>query len=187
MLLRWAELRDIPRLQEIEKAARARYLAVEGFSFALETPPIAATRLEQGGVVLAEEEGRVIGFILTNAMDGMLYIANISVAIGYSGHGIGTSLIDTADKQALSSGLSGLVLTTFRKPRWNSPWFRKLGFEPLPQDLVGPALRAVLNRHSGFLDMKTRETLWRSFVRDTRARRHQKRVAAGDRKGTAKP
>ncbi|HTV44488.1 MAG TPA: GNAT family N-acetyltransferase [Stellaceae bacterium] len=164
MLLRPADERDIPRLQEIEKAARARYATIDELSFAVKTPPIAADRLAQGDVVLAEEDDRVVGFVLTQAMDGMLYIANIAVEIGFSGRGIGAALVAAADKQARSKDLPSLILTTFKTPRWNGPWFRKLGFEPMPEDLVGPGLRAVLDRHRQFLDMRIRETLWRAVA-----------------------
>jgi N-acetylglutamate synthase-like GNAT family acetyltransferase len=159
--LRRAKQSDIPLLQEIEKRARARYLADEVLAFAAEASPIVASRLEQGEVILAEEGGRALGFVLATELDGMLYIANISVEPEFSGRGIGALLIDAADEQAQRQGLSGLALTTFKTPRWNGPWFRRLGFEEMRQELIGPGLGAILDRHRQFLDMTTRETLWR--------------------------
>jgi hypothetical protein len=50
------QARDIPRLQEIEQAARPRCSSVDGLSFATETPPIAADRLTRGGLVVSEED-----------------------------------------------------------------------------------------------------------------------------------
>jgi N-acetylglutamate synthase-like GNAT family acetyltransferase len=155
------EASDIPRLQEIEKAARSRYLTSDRFSFAAKSPPIEASRLEGGEVIVAEIEGRPVGFVLLNPMDGMLYVANISVDLGMSGRGIGAALIDAAEKRAISNGLAALTLTTFRQPRWNGPWFRRLGFKPMRAEMIGPALRRVLNRHRTFLDMRTRVILWR--------------------------
>jgi N-acetylglutamate synthase-like GNAT family acetyltransferase len=158
---RQAQHTDIPRLREIEKRARARYLGDKVLAFAAEAPPIAASRLEQGEVILVEENGRILGFVLTNELNGMLYIANVSVEPGCSGRGIGALLIGAADRQARSKGLSGLTLTTFKTPRWNGPWFRRLGFITMPEELIGPGLGAILDRHRQFLDMTTRETLWR--------------------------
>jgi N-acetylglutamate synthase-like GNAT family acetyltransferase len=152
---------DLPRLQEIEKAARSRYQSAGRLSFAAETPPIAANRLTDGEVIIAEEHGRAVGFVLMHPIDGMLYIANISVDPSFSGRGIGAALMQAATVKAKSRGLSALTLTTFRKPRWNASWFRQLGFQPMPSDQIGPSLCAVLVRHRQFLDMRTRITMWR--------------------------
>jgi N-acetylglutamate synthase-like GNAT family acetyltransferase len=161
LAIRTAEAHETPRLQEIEKSARLRYRSMERLSFAADTPAIAAHRLMEGDVFVAEEDGIPVGFILTNSMDGMLYIANVSVEPSFSGRSIGKDLVRTAEKRARLLGLRALALTTFRKPRWNAPWFRQLGFRPMPANLVGPSLGAVLVRHRQFLDMRTRITLWR--------------------------
>jgi len=94
----------------------------------------------------------------------MSYVTNISVDSDLSGRGIGAALIAAANARAIAAGLPALVLTTFKTPPWNGPWFRRLGFEPIPGQLIGPDLCAILDRHSRFLDMGTRETLWRPTV-----------------------
>lgn len=160
MITRAAEADEIPRLQEIEKAARSRYRSIERLSFAADTPAITAHRLVEGDVIVAERDGLPVGFILMNSIDGMLYIANVSVEPSFSGQGIGAALIGTAKGRARFLGLRACTLTTFRKPRWNAPWFRQLGFRPMPSDQIGPLLRAVLARHRQFLDMRTRITMW---------------------------
>ena len=145
--------------QELEKAARSRYPEDADFAFASASPPIARERLENGDLVVAEDDRGIVGFILTTPMDGGIYIANISVASGCSGRGIGAALMNGALDDA--RGLS-VTLTTFRTPRWNGPWFRRFGFTPIPEGLIGPGLRAVLERQARFVDPATRETLWRS-------------------------
>jgi len=141
LTIRPGRSRDIPQLRKIEKAARARYASAHRFSFAAETPPIATNRLAEGDVIVAEADGQLAGFILMNPMDGMLYIANISVDPAISGQGFGAALIEAAQERAIAQGLSALTLTTFRVPRWNAPWFRRIGFQPMPPDQVlHPAL-----------------------------------------------
>ena len=161
LILRTADSRDISRLQEIDKAARSRYRSAGRLSFAAETPPIATHRLIEGETIVAEEDGRAVGFVLMNVMERILYIANISVDPPFSGQGIGAALVEAAERHARSHGLTALALATFRTPRWNGPWFRQLGFQPMPADQIGPSLRAVLARHRQFLDMRTRITMWR--------------------------
>lgn len=161
MLLRPAREADILHIQRIEKTARSRYLGTDRFSFVAETPAIAADRLVEGEVIIAEINGCPVGFVLLVPMDGRVYVANISVDVGFSGRGIGAALLNAAEDFARSQELAALMLTTFRRPRWNGPWFRRLGFVPMPVSEFGPSLQAVLDRHRKFLDMRTRVTLWR--------------------------
>lgn len=167
MLLHRAGPADVPRLQELEKAARSRYRGADRLAFAADSPPIAADRLTGGEVIIAEVDARPVGFVLMNPMDGLLYIANISVDAGWSGRGIGVALIDAAQRAAVALGLAGLAVTTFRKPQWNAPWFRRLGFRPMRPHEMGASLGAVLDRHRRFLDMRTRVTLWRPVTDGT--------------------
>jgi len=53
------------------------------------------------------------------------------------------------------------MLTTFRTPKWNGPWFRRFGFVPMPEERIGSGLRAIVERQAKFVDPSTRETLWR--------------------------
>jgi hypothetical protein len=69
-------------------------------------------------------------------------------------------LIAHAVSRATATAAKAVTLATFRTPPWNGPWFRRQGFEPMPEDRIGPMLRAVLERHARYLDMSTREALW---------------------------
>jgi predicted N-acetyltransferase YhbS len=64
---------------------RARDTPPPACSFAAETPSIAANRLAEGDVIVAEADGHPVGFVLVSPMDGMLYIANTSVDPAVSG------------------------------------------------------------------------------------------------------
>ncbi len=152
---------DLLVIQELENAARSRYLDDPKLAFVAGSAPIALERLQTGELVVADDEGRIVGFILTTPMDGGLYVANISVAPGQSGRGIGAALIRDALARASMRGLEKVMLTTFRAPMWNGPWFRRFGFHLMPSDLIGEGLRAVLERQAKFVDPATRETLCR--------------------------
>jgi predicted N-acetyltransferase YhbS len=152
---------DLTAIQELEKAARSRYLHDPALAFVAASAPIALERLQAGELVLAEEGEGVIGFILINPMDDGLYIANISVAPGCSGRGIGAALMEDVLDRAMARGTRAVMLTTFRSPKWNGPWFRRFGFAPMPRERIGLGLRAVLERQAEFVDPTTREALWR--------------------------
>jgi predicted N-acetyltransferase YhbS len=152
---------DLVAIQELENAARSRYLDDPKLAFVAGSAPIVLERLQAGELVVADDEGRVVGFILTTPMDGGLYIANISVAPGNSGRGIGAALMQDTLRRATERELYRVMLTTFRVPKWNGPWFRRFGFHLMPTDLIGEGLRTVLERQAKFVDPATRETLWR--------------------------
>ncbi len=161
MLLRRGTLADTAALQELETAARTRYVDLETLAFVAAAPAIAADRLQAGHVIIAEELDRLVGFVLTYLVDAQLYIANISVAPGASGQGIGDALMRSAMQRAGALGLGALTLTTFRAPRWNAPWFGRHGFTPIPDEAVGPGLREILQRQARTVDPATRVALWR--------------------------
>jgi len=160
MRLRPGTAGDLATVQNLEKAARVRYLGVPDLAFAAAPPPIAIDRLRQGELIVGDEDSRIIGFVLLNTIDARLYIANISVAPDSSGCGVGAALMAEAVHRAATRGLGAVMLTTFRAPRWNAPWFARLGFTPMPVALIGPGLHEILQRQAQYVDPATREILW---------------------------
>ncbi|WP_271893582.1 GNAT family N-acetyltransferase [Candidatus Phyllobacterium onerii] len=158
--LRPFRFEEIETLRSIEKSARLRYAGWDGLEMVVDAPSIAAERFLSGETVVAEIDGKCVGYVLMQPLDGLMYIASIMVAADFSGSGVGAAFLDMAKSRARESKLSGVMLTTFRAPRWNGPWFRKYGFEPMPEERIGPCLRAILDRHATVLDMSKRETLW---------------------------
>jgi len=152
---------EIEILRAIEKAARARYAALPDFAFASNGNPIAVDRFSAGLTVVSDVSDRQAGFALLQPLDGLLYLANISVLPECGNAGVGTALLDAALAVARGCGAPAIALTTFKLPLWNGPWFRKHGYIAMPRDEMGSGLRAILDRHATFLDITTRETLWK--------------------------
>jgi N-acetylglutamate synthase-like GNAT family acetyltransferase len=150
---------EIETLRGIDVAARSRYAALPGFELPATAPGIAAERLATGRVVVAELDGATAGFALTHPADGLLYLADIAVAPEAGGHGLGAALLDATVAAARQAHLPAVVLTTFRDPPWNGPWFRRNGFSTLPAERIGPDLAAILARQARAVDPATRETL----------------------------
>jgi len=75
----------------------------------------------------------------------------------------GAALVEAAAAWARCRGKARLSLSTFRDIPWNGPYYRRLGFEPMPAEAIGPELRAVREREvANGLEGARREFLWRS-------------------------
>jgi GNAT superfamily N-acetyltransferase len=153
--------KHIPILQELEQEARSIYRTVPDLAFAAESQPISAARLLAGTMFIVSVANEPLGFALVEPLDGTLYLANIAVRPRAARAGIGAFLLHSVIDEAVRRRLGAVTLTTFREPLWNGPWFRKHGFSSMADAEIGPGLREVLHRHATFLDMATRETLWR--------------------------
>jgi len=162
--MRLARDEEIPVLQAIEQAARTRYRGLAELDFVAAAAPIAVERLRQGHLLVADGPDGPIGFVLSQPMDGMLYLANISVVPDASGRGTGVALMRAAIEHGSTLGVPALMLTTFKAPRWNGPWFRRQGFTPMPAERIGDGLRQVLERQARSVDPTTREVVWRPLA-----------------------
>jgi N-acetylglutamate synthase-like GNAT family acetyltransferase len=150
---------EIEAMRAIDVAARSRYAALPGFELPATAPGIAAERLATGRVVVADLDGAAVGFALVHPADGLLYLATLAVVPAAGGQGVGAALVDAVRAIARQARLPAVVLTTFREPPWNGPWFRRNGFSPLPAERIGPDLAAILARQARAVDPATRETL----------------------------
>lgn len=160
-LLRPYDEAEIEDLRQLERAAHRRYLPLTEYEKFAATPAINPERFRTGTTRVAEFAGHRAGYIIVQPLDDMLYIASLMVDDGMSGKGIGQRLLEWAEDYAFAAGVSGTCLATFRVPRWNAPWYRKLGYTEMPEGRIGPNLQAILDRHATFLDMTTRVTMWK--------------------------
>lgn len=152
---------DVETLQRIERSAHQRYASLGGFEAIVAAPATRAERFADGVTMVAEIDRRPCGYVIVKPLDGLGYIASLMVEEGLSGKGIGRTLLSWAEGYARTLGLAGACLATFREPRWNAPWYQRLGYRDMPDAEIGPGLRAILDRHATFLDMSTRVTLWK--------------------------
>jgi len=159
-LIRKGRADEIAYLQTVDTAARSRYAGHPGFEFVVQAPSIAPERFHAGDIWVVQRNETIVGFILLQSHGDTVYLANISVVPEASGHNIGAMLVKHAIARARAERANAVTLATFRVPPWNGPWFRRQGFEPMPENRIGPMLRTILDSHAQSLDMSTRETLW---------------------------
>ncbi len=156
---------EIDLLRNIDKEARRRYLSLKGFKRFADSPPIKAERFNGGEALVAHQGAVHVGFVLLQIIDKPLYIANISVLPEASGQGVGRLLLRAAEERAMELSAPAVTLATFKAPPWNGPWFRSLGYDSMPTEQIGSGLRLILDRHATFMDLSTRETLWKRLSR----------------------
>lgn len=138
-------LADAAVLPAIERSAGQRFLTVPALAWIADDHIVSAELHREyaakGLSWLALVDDRPVGFLLGEAMETSLYIAEFSLHLAWQGKGIGRQLINTVAQWACEQGFSSLTLTTFRHVAWNAPLYQHLGFEILEENALPAALR----------------------------------------------
>ncbi|MGW7492526.1 GNAT family N-acetyltransferase [Streptomyces sp. NPDC054786] len=148
MVIRPPSLADLPVLRAVERAAGEPFRGLGMTSVADDEPPSLAqlTRIQRAGRALAaygeagQAEGRPIGYLLWEPVDGCAHIEQVSVHPEHAHRGIGRALIDRAGRDG---GPVALTLTTFAEVPWNAPYYTRIGFRVLADAECTPGLRAI--------------------------------------------
>lgn len=163
--IRLATPRDIPRMQAIEIAA-GRLFAEIGMQDVADDGAHESELLEghvgRGLAWVAEGDGGVCAYALADVVDGAGHLEQVTVHPDQGRQGIGRLLIDAVADWARSQGCTALTLMTFRDVPWNGPYYRRLGFEDVPEDELGPGLRQLrANEVAHGLDIRIRGAMRR--------------------------
>jgi N-acetylglutamate synthase-like GNAT family acetyltransferase len=164
---------DIPAVQGVEDAAGQRFRDCDDPRVArcADDAPFTTEELtawiERGRAWVATENGKVVGFIVVDAVDGCAHIDEVAVAPCAGRRGHGTALLDEASAWAVRSQLPAVTLTTFRDVPWNGPWYAHRGFRTLAEDEWTPAIRKLREEeHSNGLDKGLRIVMRRELGRE---------------------
>ena len=157
--LRPGRVADIFRLQEIERAAAELFrgselIDVDAMSVIAMGGHIVS--IDEGMSLVAEEAGRVAGFIIGEIHDHDAYLRELDVDPAFQKRGIGAKLVHAFAETAHAKGARCVYLSTFRMPPWNAPFYRKLGFRDVEQTDYLPWMAAIAAEQAAFLDMNTR-------------------------------
>ena len=147
VIIRAARTDDIETLRDIERRAGARFRDV-GLGHVADAEPFDADELiafiDAGRAWVADDAGDApLGYAVATVVDGNGHLEQISVEPERQGTGIGRALVDATADWARSIGATSLTLTTFTDVPWNRPLYEHLGFVVIPEDELGPQLRAV--------------------------------------------
>jgi len=145
--IRPARADDIATLRDIERRAGARFRDV-GLGHIADAEPFSAQELTEfidaGRAWTARDQhDRPWGYAVATIVDGDGHLDQISVEPAHQGTGIGRALIDEVASWARTTGATSVTLTTFTDVSWNRPLYEHLGFVVIPEQELGPELRAV--------------------------------------------
>lgn len=134
-------------------------------------PPLAADLAavaERGTAwVAADAADQPVGCVLVEVVDGNAHVEQVSVHPSHAGRRLGARLVDHVERWAREQGLSALTLTTFVEVPWNGPYYRRLGFVPIPENVLTPGLaRARAEERAVGLDVWGRTAMRREVRRD---------------------
>jgi len=107
-----------------------------------------------GRTWVAEEDGVVCGYALADVLDEQAHLEQVTVHPDYGRRGIGGLIIDAVAGWAREQGYTSMTLLTFTDVAWNGPYYRRLGFVPVPDAEMGPDLTS-LRGHEADLGLDT--------------------------------
>ena len=81
-----------------------------------------------------------VAFAIVEDLDANTHVDQLSLDPNWSRRGIGRSLLDHVTGLARAQGRPFVTLTTFVAVPWNTPYYRRLGFDEVPEDEMDPGL-----------------------------------------------
>ncbi|MCX4539561.1 GNAT family N-acetyltransferase [Streptomyces sp. NBC_01565] len=150
--VRPARLDELPRLQDIERAAGLCFHDV-GMPEIADDEPLTLDELagyQRSGMawVAVDADDTPVAYLIADRVDGNLHVEQVSVHPDSAHRRIGRALLDHLAARAASEAVPALTLTTFTEVPWNAPYYERCGFEPLDESALGPGLLAVRAREA---------------------------------------
>lgn len=146
-MIRSASVQDLPRLQDIERAAGGPFRDIGMAAVADDEPPtledLRGYEAAGRAWVACDDEGLAVAYLLVDVIDEAAHVEQVSVHPDHARRGLGRALIDTAARWAMGQGLEAVTLTTFAQVPWNAPYYSRLGFVEVSEADIGPGVRAL--------------------------------------------
>lgn len=152
-MIRDARAEDLSKMRGIEAAAGEVFRHV-GMAAVADDPPPALDALavyQQDGRawVATDAADDPIAYLLLDVVGRFAHIEQVTVHPRYARRGIGRLLIEEAARWAGARGLYGLTLTTFEEVPWNAPYYRRLGFQEVPESQWSEGIRQIVQSERG--------------------------------------
>jgi GNAT superfamily N-acetyltransferase len=151
MIIRSATHTDLEQLQKIEYEANGLF-APYGYCELYRSTMTPLAALEEhlakhsAWVAAPEQDEACVGFLLGTSyvQHGHVHIDELDVLPAFGRQGIGASLVKRAMQWAEELEVSHVTLSTLRHVPFNAPFYAKLGFSIMGEDIeLTPPLRAI--------------------------------------------
>lgn len=145
-MIRLAREADLPTLQRIELRAGAAFRSLDMHAIADGQPPSLdelAQYQRSGRAWVADTGDAVVGFLVVHPLADSAHIEQVSVDPAYAHRRIGQQLIDSAEDWARTRQVPSLTLTTYETVPWNAPYYARLGFVVVADEVQPSDLRAI--------------------------------------------
>ncbi len=137
LILRAATAADAAALAATIAAAFAQYrgkLVPESSAFR-ETPDVIARQLADGnGAIVAERNGKMIGCVMTEMLEGDLYFGRLAVLPAARGTGLARRLVEAVEAHARTHGLPGVRLGVRIVLTGNQKLFNSMGYVEISRE-----------------------------------------------------
>ncbi|GAA0492706.1 GNAT family N-acetyltransferase [Streptomyces olivaceiscleroticus] len=147
MRIRAARADELPRLQDIERAAGRCFRDIGMPEIADDAPPPLSVlgRHQRTGLawVAADDADAPVAYLIAAHVDGNLHVEQVSVHPDSARRGIGRALLARCAEHAVDRRLPALTLTTFADVPWNAPYYARCGFRILDDAEIGPLLQRI--------------------------------------------
>ncbi|MCF3124964.1 GNAT family N-acetyltransferase [Streptomyces arenae] len=147
--IRPATASELPALQDIERAAGEPFRALGMAAIADDEPPTVEEleRFRRAGRawVAVDADDAPVAYLVSEPVEDAdaEHIEQVTVHPRAARRGVGRALIEHVATLARAEGRGALTLTTFADVPWNAPYYARIGFRPLAEDELTPALRAI--------------------------------------------
>jgi len=146
--LRRARQDDLAALAEVERSAAISYFAALGgpHEIADVMPSEVLEACHAAGLlwVATDRHDAPVGFLAAQAIDGTLFVKEMSVAREHQRAGLGRQLMRAAEDHARQTAFAALTLTTDCLIPFNGPFYERLGFVEVPVGQAPPGLRRIV-------------------------------------------
>ena len=134
--IRHARTDDLPFLSGIELAAARLLAEFAPASVLAETTSLSDFEVAQEGgrLWVAAADDRPVGFAHVKLLEERsAHLEELDVHPDHGRRGLGRQLVAAVCAWASASGIHAVTLSTFRKPRWNMPFYASAGFVVVPE------------------------------------------------------
>jgi ribosomal protein S18 acetylase RimI-like enzyme len=128
-MIRKAEMTDEAAVRDCAENAYIRYVAAIGRKPAPMVADFAGQIASEQVYVATDADGALQGFIVFMAEDDHMLLENVAVRPAAAGRGIGKSLIQFCEAEALRLGLGAVHLYTNEKMTENLSLYPRLGYQ----------------------------------------------------------